>query len=59
MADAGHSSERAAGARADGVDWCDDTGRNNRLASPGFVDTWVLVVLADCTVPHGEFRVTG
>lgn len=46
-------------AAPDGVDWCDDTGRNNRVENSGFKDTGLLVVRAACAVPRVEFRVTG
>jgi hypothetical protein len=43
----------------DGVDWCDDTGRNNRLENPGFGDTGLGVVRSSCAVPYVGFRVAG
>lgn len=46
-------------AAPDGVDWCDDTGRNNRLENPGFGDTGLRVVRTACAVPYVEFRVAG
>lgn len=46
-------------AAPDGVDWCDDTGRNNRLENPDFGDTGLGVLRAACGVPHVGFQVTG
>lgn len=46
-------------AAPDGMDWCDDTGRNNRLENPGFGGTGLGVVPAACAVPHVGFEVTG
>ncbi|WP_411732585.1 hypothetical protein [Paeniglutamicibacter sp.] len=45
-------------AAPDRVDWCDDTGHNNRVENPGFGDSGLLVVRAACAVPHVDFRVT-
>lgn len=40
-----------------GVDWCDDTGRNNRIENPDFGRSGVLVVRASCATPYEPFRV--
>lgn len=46
-------------ATPDGVDWCDDTGQNNRLENPGFESTGMAVVRASCGIPYVHLRVTG
>lgn len=46
-------------AAPDGVDWCDDTGHNNRLENPGIGDSGFGVARAACAVPQVGFRVTG
>ncbi|GAA1498393.1 hypothetical protein GCM10009628_33970 [Paeniglutamicibacter kerguelensis] len=39
------------------VDWCDDTGKNNRLENPGFGQSGVIEVRAACATPYVAFRV--
>ena len=46
-------------AAPDSVDWCDDTGHNNRVENPGFRDSGLSAVRAACATPHVAVRVTG
>ncbi len=46
-------------AAPDSVDWCDDTGHNNRVENPGFGDSGLSAVRAACATPHVAVRVTG
>lgn len=40
-----------------GVDWCDDTGRNNRIENPGFGQSGMAVIRVACATPYVPFRV--
>ena len=40
-----------------GVDWCDDTGRNNRIENPGFGQSGLAVIRVACATPYKAFRV--
>lgn len=39
------------------VDWCDDTGRNNRIENPEFSQSGLVVVRVACATPYVAFRV--
>ncbi|MFJ6415822.1 hypothetical protein [Paeniglutamicibacter sp. NPDC091659] len=41
-----------------GVDWCDDTGRNNRIENLGFGQSGMAVIRVACATPYVPFRVT-
>ncbi|GAA1858721.1 hypothetical protein GCM10009715_02760 [Paeniglutamicibacter psychrophenolicus] len=41
----------------EGVDWCDDTGRNNRVENPGFGTTGLGMLRVSCAEPFVGFQV--
>lgn len=40
------------------LDWCDDTGVNNRLKNSSSQNSGVVIVRASCVIPIKEFTVT-
>lgn len=40
------------------LDWCDDTGVNNRLKKSSIQNSSVVVVRASCVTPFKDFKVT-
>ena len=40
------------------LDWCDDTGRNNRVGSTGLPQSGTVIVRASCAMPLVSFTVT-
>lgn len=40
------------------LDWCDDTGKNNRTENPGFGTTGLVMVRASCVTPLEQLSVT-
>ncbi|WP_105549249.1 hypothetical protein [Arthrobacter sp. MYb227] len=40
------------------LDWCDDTGVNNRIENPSFGTTGLVMVRASCMMPLEQFTLT-
>lgn len=45
-------------AMPDGLDWCDDTGKNNRLDSAAIGIEGIAAVRASCAIPRVGFHIT-
>ena len=40
------------------LDWCDDTGVNNRIENPGLGTTGLVLLRASCMMPLEQFTIT-